>query len=75
MLNQLDITKATGLDGISARFLRNVSSEIAQYITHIINLSLQQDKVPRNFKQAKKTPIYYKKRIRLIPVTTDRFQY
>ena len=60
MLGELNITKATGLDGIGARFLKDASPVIAPYITHIINLSLRSGDVPIDFKHAKVTPIYKK---------------
>lgn len=60
MLSKLNITKATGLDGIGARFLRDASADIAPYIMCIINLSLEQGKFLTDFKHAKVTPIYKK---------------
>ena len=60
MLQELNVKKATGLDGISARLLRDAAVVIAPYATHIINLSLDQGKVPTDFKNARVTPIHKK---------------
>ena len=59
-LNALDISKATGLDGLSARFLKISSQTISKPLMKIINLSIQQGQYPSLFKMAKVTPIYKK---------------
>ena len=63
-LDSLDITKATGLDGISAKFLKTASAVICKPLCTIINLSIKTGKFPSQLKQSKVTPIY-KKRIKI----------
>ena len=50
LISTVNIKKATGLDGISAKFIRNGCSVIASPITLILNLSLSQSTVPKAFK-------------------------
>jgi len=45
-LSNLSSKKATGLDGIQARFVKNSASVIANPLSHIINLSIIQGVVP-----------------------------
>ena len=58
----LDAAKATGLDAIPAIFLRDGADVIAPYVTHIINLSISQAKVPHDFKKARVTALHKKGR-------------
>ena len=53
--------KATGIDGIPARFLRDGATEISKPITHIINVSISSGKVPSEFKIARVVPLHKKK--------------
>jgi hypothetical protein len=48
MLAELKRAKATGLDNIPARFLRDSAEQMSPCITHIINLSLEQGIFPRD---------------------------
>ena len=57
MLRLLDQRKASGSDGIPARFLKLCCSVLAQPITTIINKSIYQSKVPVVWKSANITPI------------------
>ena len=59
-LDSLDLTKATGLDGLSAKFLRLSSSVIAVPIMKILNLSITTGIFPDSFKKAKITPCFKK---------------
>ena len=59
-LKNTQISKATGLDAIPARFIRDASDEITPAVTHIINLSLTQGIVPDDFKKARVIPLYKK---------------
>ena len=59
-LSSLNVSKATGQDGISARFIKDASGVIAKPITHIINLSLVKGEVPNDFKIAKVNPLFKK---------------
>ena len=57
-LKSINISKATGLDGIPGRFLRDAAEVVAAPLTHIFNLSLSSSIVPDDFKLAKVTPLY-----------------
>ena len=59
-LNSLGINKATGLDGIHSRFVRDGASIIACPLTHVINLSLIQGVVPDDLKSARVVPLFKK---------------
>lgn len=59
-LKALNPSKATGLDNIPCRFLRDAAEVITPSITFIINLSITQGHFPREFKLAKVTPLYKK---------------
>ena len=61
LLSNLDTKKATGLDNLNAKFLKDSASVIAEAITHIFNLCISKSKFPSNFKTAKVTPLYKKK--------------
>ena len=60
LINTVNIKKASGLDGISAKFIRDGCSVIASPITHILNLSLSQSSVPKAFKEARVVSLYKK---------------
>ena len=60
LISTVNTKKATGLDGISAKFIRDGCSVIASPITHILNLSLSQSTVPNAFKEARVVPLYKK---------------
>ena len=57
-LLQMKSTKATGLDGIPARLLKDAASEVSESITYIINLTISTSTIPSEWKTAKVTPIY-----------------
>ena len=59
-LNKLGINKATGLDGIPSRFVRDSASLIACPLTHVVNLSIIQGVVPDDLKLARVVPLYKK---------------
>ena len=59
-LISLQPNKATGLDNIPTRFLRDAAVHIAPIITHITNLSINQSQVPQDFKQARVIPLHKK---------------
>ena len=52
--------KATGLDNLPAKFIRDGAKHLAPPLTHIINLSLLSGKVPDELKSARVSPIYKK---------------
>ncbi len=60
MLRGLDTSKATGLDAIPAKFLRDAAEVIAPYVTHMINLLISQSKVPQALKNTRVTASYKK---------------
>ena len=55
-LDALDPSKATGLDGLSAKFVRLSSSVIAVPVAKILNLSITRGIFPDSFKKDKITP-------------------
>ena len=57
-LLQMKSTKATGLDGMSARLLKDAAPEVSESITYIINLTISTSTIPSEWKAAKVTPIY-----------------
>ena len=59
-LNSLGINKATGLDDIPSRFVRDGASIIACPLTNVINLSLIQGAVPDDLKSARVVPLFKK---------------
>ena len=60
LLSNLKIHKATGLDGLCARVLKECSSEIVPIIALIYNKSLAQGTVPDDWRQANVAPIFKK---------------
>ena len=59
-LLSLNVSKATGLDGLSARFLKDGANQISGAIAHIINLSLYSGRIPDDMKTARVVPLYKK---------------
>lgn len=57
-LQSLDITKATGIDGLSGRFIKIASFVIAPVLTYIFNQSIATNQFPTCFKIAKVLPIH-----------------
>ncbi|MCU7801396.1 MAG: hypothetical protein KZQ70_15025, partial [gamma proteobacterium symbiont of Lucinoma myriamae] len=57
-LENLKINKATGIDDISAKFLKIAAPIICKPLSSILNLSIQQGTYPNNLKKAKVTPIF-----------------
>ena len=60
LLNNLKIHKAAGPDGLSARVLKECSSEIAPILALIYNETLAQGTVPDDWRQANVAPIFKK---------------
>ena len=60
LISTVNTKKATGLNGISAKCIRDGCSIIASPITHILNLSLCKSTVPKAFKEARVVPLYKK---------------
>ena len=57
----LNPAKSTGLDDISARFIRDGATILKTPITFIVNLSITSGTVPDDIKEAKVKPLYKKK--------------
>ncbi len=60
MLEELQVSKSTGLDDFPARFLRDAADIIAPTITFIVNLSLENGIFPSDMKLAKIIPLFKK---------------
>ena len=59
-LCELNISKATGIDGFKPKFLKDGADVIKGPVTHIINLSLESGVVPNGLKSAIVKPLYKK---------------
>ena len=59
-LQSLKTDKATGLDGLSAKYLKLSAQVISKPLTAILNLSIQSSSYPNALKKAKVTPIFKK---------------
>ena len=57
-LQTLKESKATGLDNINSRLLKDASDVVAQPLTNIMNRSLVTGLIPFSWKKARVTPIY-----------------
>ena len=58
LLKNISASKATGIDGINAKFLKLAYASLAKPITHIINCSLRCSVVPLEWKRARVTPLF-----------------
>jgi hypothetical protein len=56
-LKGLNVHKATGVDGISARLLRMVAEAIAPSVAKLLNQSLASGEIPGEWKRANVTPV------------------
>ena len=59
-LQGLKASKASGLDNISPRMMKDAAVVVAKPLTRIVNESLSQGTVPSEWKNAKITPLYKK---------------
>lgn len=57
-LRSLNTTKASGFDGVSARFLHDLADEITPCVTHLFQLSLSSATLPRDWKDATISPLF-----------------
>ena len=57
-LRELKVKKATGVDGIPSRLLKDGADVLTYPLTVLFNLSVQQCKIPGEWKKAKVTPLY-----------------
>ena len=58
LLKNLDEKKSVGPDGLSARFLKEVSDEIVDPLTKLFNKSLQTGVFPNEWKHCNVTPVH-----------------
>ena len=57
-LSKIKSTKATGLDSIPAKLLKDAAPIIAKPIAHLINRTILTGKIPSQWKEAKVIPIF-----------------
>ena len=57
LITNLDVTKSSGVDGISARMLKQTSASIVPSLTKLFNLSLRTRTFPDDWKHARVVPI------------------
>ena len=57
-LSKLKVTKALGLDGITARLSKDAAPVIAKPITYLVNLTISTGLIPAEWKNARVTPIF-----------------
>ena len=60
-LSTLSVNKATGLDLIPSRFLRDSAEVTCSILTHVINLSISQGVFPNEMKSARVVSFFKKK--------------
>ena len=60
LLEEINPSKATGLDNIAGRFLKNGAAALAEPITELCNLSILPSTFPDGCKQAKLKPLFKK---------------
>ena len=60
ILNSSRASKAIDLDNLSARLIKDGARSIAPLITHIMNVSTAQGKVPDEIKRARVVPLHKK---------------
>ena len=60
ILCKLNSSKATGMDPLSPRFIKDGAKLIESPLIHILNISLSTSEIPVNLKSAKVMPIYKK---------------
>lgn len=58
LIKSLALNKATGLDGISSRLLREAADIVVPSLTNIINLSIRSGVFPDKWKVTKVPPVY-----------------
>ena len=57
-LAKLEVTEASGPDGITARLLKDVAPVIAKPITYLVNLTTSTGLIPAEWKDARVTSIF-----------------
>ena len=74
LLSGLTTSKATGLDSLPARFLKDGAEVLACPLAHIINLTLHSSQIPEDMKNARVVPLY-KNKVKLSLETIDLFPF
>ena len=83
LLESLNVGKATGVDGISARVLKTTAPGIAKSLTQLFNYSLRTGEIPEEWKAANVTPVFKKGRkvevnnyrpVSVLPVAAKLFE-
>ena len=57
LLRSLEVNKATGSDGLSAKLLQTCAFGISSSLTSLLNYSLESGQVPQEWKLANITPV------------------
>ena len=70
LLKNIDASKATGPDEISARILKEFAPQLSPLLTNIFNKSIQEGEVPNDWRQANVIP-YLKKEKNTLSAITD----
>ncbi|KAK3105198.1 hypothetical protein FSP39_019583 [Pinctada imbricata] len=60
VLDNLDVTKSTGPDGLNPRLLKEASCELSLPLSKLFNRSLNESKFPSIWKEANVTPVFKK---------------
>ena len=60
LLKSIDVSKATGPDGIGPKLLKEAGKAIVPSLTKLFNMCLQTSKIPRMWKQANVLPLHKK---------------
>ena len=61
MLDSLSGNKATGLDKLPAKYVKDGSSQIVKPLTYLINVSLTTGNIPNELKKTQVVPLYQRK--------------
>ena len=72
LLEEMNTSKATGLDNIAGRFLKDGATALAEPLTELCNLSILQSKFPDGCKLARLKPLFKKDR-KMTSKTIDQF--
>ena len=76
LVASLDVSKASGQDGISVRVLKATACSIAPSITKLLNLSLQSGTIPSVWKKCFVVPIPKNSEMKdPIQLTTGQYHY
>ena len=74
-MQDMNVTKASGGDGISPNFKRNTANAAAPSLARIFNYCFQTGRFPKMWKRANVTPLFKNKGKRSIRKTIDQSVY